>query len=232
MSFSHTHLNTYNLAKDDFTTLITDHSLNVLSFQGYGSNYMKNAGYSPDAFAQMAIQLAIYRLFGHQAGTYEATQMRPYLHGRTETTRTVSPASAAFVKRMGLVPQNDLNDESARRDKLKLLQKAVKSHIEYIGKAAKGKGVDRHLFGLSMLVGENEVAPTLFTDPVYQRSKTWRVSTSHLTHPKFENWGFGEVVFDGVGVGYAVKKDCCIFNLTARREHGWTKRLAHYLEEA
>ena len=189
-------------------------------------------GYSPDAFAQVAIQLAIYRLHGHQAGTYEATQMRPFLHGRTETTRSVSPQSAAFVKRMGLTPYNDFNEDKARKEKLSLLQEAVKSHVQYIGKAAKGNGVDRHFFGLSMLVGENESVPNLFSDPVYQRSKTWRVSTSHLTHPNFENWGFGEVVPDGVGVGYAVKKDCCIFNLTARREHGWTERLGHYLEEA
>ena len=72
------------------------------SFQGYGSNFIKKAGFSPDAYVQMAIQVATYRLFGKQCATYESTQVRPYLHGRTETTRSVSPASAAFVDRMGL----------------------------------------------------------------------------------------------------------------------------------
>ncbi len=162
-------------------------------FQGYGSDYIKKVGYSPDAYVQMAIQLAIYRLFGKQAGTYEATQMRPYLHGRTETTRTVSPASAAFVKSMGLRPQNDINDESKRNEKLSLLRDAVQSHVEYIKKAGKGKGVDRHFFGMSMLLTDKDTPPTLFSDPLFIRSKRWRVSTSHLTHPRFENWGFGEV---------------------------------------
>ena len=180
----------------------------------------------------MAIQLATYRLHGQQVGTYEATQVRPFLHGRTETTRTVSPASAAFVKRMGLKPQNDVNDKSARNEKLSLLREAVKSHVQYIGKAAKAKGVDRHFFGMAMLVTDEDESPLLFSDPLYQRSKTWRNSTSHLTHPKFDNWGFGEVVPDGVGIGYGVKKDSCIFNLTARREHGFTERLSHLLEEA
>ena len=180
----------------------------------------------------MAIQLATYRLFGEQVGTYEATQMRPFLHGRTETTRAVSPASAAFVKRMGLRPQNDLNDEGAREEKLALLSEAAQSHANYTKKAGKGKGVDRHFFGMAMLVNEDDISPALFSDSLYLKSKKWRVSTSHLTHPKFENWGFGEVVTDGVGVGYGVKKDSCIFNITSRREHGWTEHLCHLLEEA
>lgn len=219
-------------AKQDFITLVNDHSLNVQSFRGYGSSYIKKAGYSPDAYVQMAIQLAVYRLFEKQAGTYEATQMRPYLHGRTETTRSVSPESEAFVKCMGLTPKRDENDPEARKVKINLLGEAVKAHVKYIVAAGKGKGVDRHFLGMSMLVADNEEAPDLYSHPLFIRSKTWRVSTSHLTHPKFENWGFGEVVPDGVGVGYGVKSDCCIFNITARKEHDWTERLCHLLEEA
>jgi carnitine O-acetyltransferase len=221
-----------NAAKDDFITLVSDHALDVQAFHGYGSNYIKKAGYSPDAYVQMAMQLAVYRLHGQQVGTYEATQVRPFLHGRTETTRTVSPASAAFVKIMGLKPKNDLNDESTRNEKLTLLREAAQSHGKYTRKAGQAKGVDRHLFGMSMLVADKEVPPKLMSDPVYLRAKKWRVSSSHLTHPNFENWGFGEVVPDGVGVGYSVNKDSCVFNITARREHGWTERLSHLLEEA
>lgn len=219
-------------AKSDFVTLVTEHDLHVQSFQGYGSNYIKSVGYSPDAYVQMAIQLATYRLFGKQAGTYEATQVRPFLHGRTETTRSVSPESNAFVKAMGLRPKHDENDKASRSEKLSLLHSAVTSHVKYIGNAAKGMGVDRHLLGLSMLVEEGEIAPVLNSHPLHIRAKTWRVSTSHLTHPKFENWGFGEVVPNGVGVAYGIKADSCIFNIAARKEHCWTDRLSHLLEEA
>ena len=200
-------------------------------FQGYGSSYIKKAGHSPDAYVQMAIQLAMYRLHGKQTGTYEATQMRPYLHGRTETTRSVSMESCAFVKCMGLQPTFE-DCESSLKEKRLLLQKSTTSHVKYIGKAGSGKGVDRHLFGMSMLAcGEDEM-PALYSDPLFVRSKTWRVSTSHLSHPKFENWGFGEVVPDGVGIGYGVNAESCVFTLTARKEHGWTERLSYLLEEA
>jgi len=218
-------------AKSDFTTLITDHDQHVQSFQGYGSTYMKKVGYSPDAYAQMAIQLAVYRLHGKQVGTYEATQVRKFLHGRTETTRTASKESAAFVKRMGLIP-NFKDDVSSMEEKRALLQKAVQSHVKYLGNAAQGKGVDRHFLGLSMLANEDDKVPSLYSDPLFVRSKTWRVSTSNLTHPNIENWGFGEVVPDGLGIGYAVKSDSCTFNVHARKEHGWTDKVSHLLEEA
>jgi carnitine O-acetyltransferase len=166
--------------------------MQVQSFQGYGSNAIKKMGYSPDAYVQIAMQLATYRLWKEQGGTYEATQVCPFLHGRTETTRTVSPASEAFIKTMGLRPKRDEINESKRQEKLALLQEAVSSHVKYIGSAAKAMGVDRHFLGLALSVNEGEPAPSLFSHPLYARSKTWRVSTSHLTHPRFDSWGYGE----------------------------------------
>ena len=219
-------------AKAHFMKLTGDHDLHVQSFQGYGSNFMKKCGFSPDAYVQIAMQLATYRLWGEQAGTYEATQVRPFLHGRTETTRTISIANEAFVKKMGLFPNFIERDKLAREEKVNLLRAAVDSHIEYIGNAAKAMGVDRHFLGLSMLVKDGEVAPDLYSHPLFIRSKRWRVSTSNLTHPNFENWGYGEVFPDGVGLAYSVKSDSCCFNVTALKDLQWTDRLCHHLEEA
>jgi len=178
------------------------------------------------------MQLATYRLWGEQAGTYEATQVRPFLHGRTETTRSVSTESSAFVHRMGLRPAMDEHDESVRQEKLRLLQDAVAAHVKYIGQAAQAQGVDRHFFGLSMLVQDGESAPDLYSDAVFARSKRWRVSTSHLTHPKFDGWGYGQVVPDGVGLAYSIHPRHCVFNITALKETGWTEKLSALLEES
>lgn len=245
-----------------FSEMITSNELSVRSFQDYGSDLMKKMGYSPDAFVQMAIQLATYRLFGRQCATYESTQVRPFLHGRTgktilillflirthnhnihfltmilslflgrkiETTRSISPASAKFVKRMGTRPMNDeLDQSSAKEEKRLLLTKAVDSHVDYIRSAAQGMGVDRHLFGLSMVVEEGEDAPSLFAHPLYINSKTWRVSTSTLPN----NPGFGPVAEDGVAVAYDVKPNSCFFTITCRREQQYSKALSRQLELA
>jgi carnitine O-acetyltransferase len=61
-------------------------SVSVLTFDGFGSDFIKKSGNPPDAFVQVAMQLAAYRLFGETVGTYESTQVRPFRHGRTEVT--------------------------------------------------------------------------------------------------------------------------------------------------
>ena len=104
-------------AKKDFKQLVNDHDLHVESFQGYGSTFIKKAGFSPDAYVQMAIQLATFRLFGKQVATYESTQVRPFLHGRTEVTRSVSLASNKFVEFMGMESSGDDELDCRRSEK-------------------------------------------------------------------------------------------------------------------
>merc|ERR1712150_267667 len=146
-------------AQKDHAKLVEDHDLQVQSYHGYGSTFIKKSKFSPDAFVQMAIQLAGYRLFGEQVGTYEATQVRPFLHGRTETTRSVTEDSAAFVKKMGLHPKFDEHIASERKEKLELLRAAVHAHVTYISNASQAMGVDRLFLGLSMEVQDGEDAP-------------------------------------------------------------------------
>ena len=215
-----------------FSTLINEHTLHAQSFQGYGSYFIKKSGFPPDAFVQTAMQLATYRLFGEQVGTYEATQVRSFLHGRTEVTRAATTESEAFIKRMGFRPKLDEDNSAIRKEKLSLLKRATSTHAKNTGLAAKAQGVDRHLMGLSMMVKEGETLPTLYSDPVFLRSKRWRSSTSQLSHPRFNLWGYGEVVPDGVGLAYAILPRSCVFNITALKSTGWPEKLSELLEEA
>ena len=61
-------------SKANLDALASAHEMQVQSFWGYSAGAIKKMGYSPYAFVQMAIQLATYRLWGVQGGTYEATQ--------------------------------------------------------------------------------------------------------------------------------------------------------------
>ena len=74
------------VAREEFKDLVGKQSVSVLAFDGFGSDFIKKSGNPPDAFVQVAMQLATYRLFGEQVGTYESTQVRPFRHGRTEVT--------------------------------------------------------------------------------------------------------------------------------------------------
>ena len=53
---------------------------------------------SPDAFIQLALQLAYFKdSDGKCALTYESSMTRLYLHGRTETVRSLTQEVKEFV---------------------------------------------------------------------------------------------------------------------------------------
>lgn len=165
----------------DFDALKSKHELAVLDFQGYGKGAIKKFKCSPDAWVQMVIQLAYFKLFGECAPTYESAQTRKFRWGRTETIRSCSVESKAFVEAMEDV---NASDES-RSEKF---QAAVKQHLAYASAAADGQGVDRHLFGLKKLLQEGEAVPALYEDPAYGLSSTWKLSTSQISSEVFDNW--------------------------------------------
>ncbi|KAI8055789.1 acyltransferase ChoActase/COT/CPT [Syncephalis plumigaleata] len=210
-------------AERNFDQLVGKHELSVLAYSTYGKNLIKRFRMSPDAYVQMVIQLAYFKKYGVSRPTYESAQTRKFKHGRTETCRTVSSDSVAFVKAM--------EDPALPTDKkAAALRQAVTSHVKYMSDAVEGRGVDRHLFGLRMLLKSNEEKPEIFTDPAYPESCHWYLSTSQLTSEYFDGYGWGEVVPDGYGVAYMIKENSLHFNVTSMKLG--SKQMTHYLAEA
>ncbi|TYZ60167.1 hypothetical protein PybrP1_006498 [[Pythium] brassicae (nom. inval.)] len=210
-----------------FDATVAAHDLHVQAFYGYGARAIKGFGCSPDAFAQVAIQLAYRKLFGISVPTYEASQTRLFLHGRTETTRSCSQQSADFTAAMVDASGADVG-AAAKRE---LLLAAANRHVQYMKRAAQGLGVDRHLLGLRMLVRPGETVP-FFEDPAMTSSRYWRISTSHLTNELFDGWGWGEVVPEGLGIAYSIKDGSLQFNIACRQHGNWAARIGHLLEES
>lgn len=88
-------------ADADAQKLISDLHLRILVHNNYGKGFMKKCRLSPDAYIQMALQLAYYRDAGRFSLTYEASMTRLFREGRTETVRPCTIESAAWVKSMG-----------------------------------------------------------------------------------------------------------------------------------
>lgn len=80
--------------------LINDLQLRIYRHDHYGKGFMKTCRLSPDAYIQMALQLAYYRDAGRFSLTYEASMTRLFREGRTETVRPCTIESAAWVKSM------------------------------------------------------------------------------------------------------------------------------------
>ena len=80
--------------------MVQAHDLRVVVCSSYGKGLVKRFGVSPDAYAQMVIQLAYYKLYEKSCPTYESAQTKKYAWGRTETCRSVSNESVNWVKAM------------------------------------------------------------------------------------------------------------------------------------
>lgn len=109
-------------------SMIQDLDITVMVFHHFGKDFPKSEKLSPDAFIQMALQLAYYRytpppgrmkpggrwkdlpgvssapfsprIYGQACATYESASLRMFHLGRTDTIRSASVASLTFVKAM------------------------------------------------------------------------------------------------------------------------------------
>jgi carnitine O-acetyltransferase len=133
-------LQSIQVAEKNFDELIKTQDLSVVVCPQYGKNLIKKLGCSPDAYTQMVIQLAYYKLYGTCRATYESAQTKKYKWGRTETCRSVTNESVAWVKAMQ-------NPTVSVKEKGELGRKAVAAQSSYMAKAVEGFGVDRHLLG-------------------------------------------------------------------------------------
>ena len=189
-----------DLAQKHFDDLLGRHDLSVQAYQGYGKKLIKRFKLSPDAYVQMTIQLAYYKMFGKSKPTYESVMTRRFQQGRTEACRSVSDDSIAFCRAIS-DPSSDLFDVIA------LFRRAVESHVQYLHAAADGKRVDRHSFGLRKLLKAGEGMPAVFSDPAYTYSSTWVLSTSQLSSEYLNGFGWSQVVDHGFGIAYMINEN-------------------------
>ncbi|XP_059190782.1 carnitine O-palmitoyltransferase 1, liver isoform isoform X2 [Centropristis striata] len=188
------------------TTLADDVDSHIFPFNDFGKGLIKKCRTSPDAFIQIALQLAHYRDKRKFCLTYEASMTRLFREGRTETVRSCTMETCAFVRAM--------IGEETREECLKLLKLAAEKHQNMYRLAMTGEGIDRHLFCLyvvSKYLGEDSA----FLKEVL--SEPWRLSTSQtplqqlelfdlVKHPEYvsSGGGFGPVADDGYGVSYII----------------------------
>uniref|UniRef100_A0A8C5N893 Carnitine O-palmitoyltransferase 1, liver isoform-like n=1 Tax=Gouania willdenowi TaxID=441366 RepID=A0A8C5N893_GOUWI len=183
-----------------------DIDFHVFSFRDFGKGKVKKCRVSPDAFIQMALQMAYFRSRKTFCLTYEASMTRLFREGRTETVRSCSNESSAFVRALEGGEAADV----CRR----LFHSASEKHQLLYRCAMTGAGIDRHLFCL-YVVSKYLGLESPFLKEVL--SEPWRLSTSQtpiqqvelfdmVNYPEYISCGggFGPVADDGYGVSYSI----------------------------
>ncbi|XP_032653631.1 carnitine O-acetyltransferase isoform X2 [Chelonoidis abingdonii] len=215
-------------AKQNLNIMVQDLDIKVMVFHHFGKNFPKLEKISPDAFIQMALQLAYYRMYGQVCATYESASLRMFRLGRTDTIRSASVDSLKFVQAMD-------NPSKQNQEKVELLRRATEAHRAYTDMAIRGNAIDRHLLGMKLQAIEDLVSmPELFMDTAYAVAMHFNLSTSQVPAKTDCVMCFGPVVPDGYGVCYNPMDDHINFAMSAYNSCAETNaaRLAHYLEKA
>lgn len=206
-------------------TLIEDVEMALLVWTEYGKGFIKKLRISPDAFLQMALQFTYYRNQGYFSLTYEASMTRLFREGRTETVRSCTKESSDFVQAM-------LDEKQTREERLKLLRAAAEQHQCLYRDAMCGKGVDRHLFALYIVMRYLEESSPFF-DKIFPPQYLLSTSQTPLNQCEAEcpglsmdqklglvsaGGGFGPVTDTGYGVSYIIAgEDQISFHISSKK---------------
>ncbi|XP_074655246.1 carnitine O-acetyltransferase-like isoform X2 [Tubulanus polymorphus] len=195
-------------ATGNIDTLVNGLELRARDFTGFSKTISKSLKFSPDAFIQMGIHLAYYRMHGKVTPGYESASMRGFRLGRTEAIRACSSALLDFCKAMDADVPADTKTE--------LMKTAITEHSKYTRACMAGDGVDRHLFGLKLAALTNRLpVPEIITDPTFDAGVRFRISSSQVPSKYDITTCFGPMYPDGYGFCYNPKPDKLLYVLTA-----------------
>jgi len=194
---------------EELDSVVDDLMLRTLWFTDFGKKFIKMQKLSPDAFIQVAFQLAYYRIYKEPCATYESGSLRRFQLGRTETIRSCSVASLSFCQAM-------MTEGVSDATRTEELRKAVAAHRKYTDQVVSGQGIDRHLLGLKLTALDNGLdIPQLFMDLAFKENVHFRLSTSQVASKFPMVLNFGPVVPDGYGICYNPQENQILLSITS-----------------
>ncbi|XP_053477302.1 choline O-acetyltransferase [Ictalurus furcatus] len=199
---------------DKLQWLVKNLDMNVHKFSSYGKEFIKKHKMSPDAYIQVALQLAFYRCHGRLVPTYESASIRRFQQGRVDNIRSSTAEALEFVKAM-----TDKKLSLMDAEKMEKLYDAIKAQTNYTILAITGMAIDNHLLGLREISKElNLEKPEIFKDETYITSNQFILSTSQVPTTVEMFCCYGPVVPNGYGACYNPQSDHIIFCVSSFRD--------------
>ncbi|MFI6094818.1 choline/carnitine O-acyltransferase [Lentzea sp. NPDC051213] len=203
----------------------------TLSFGDFGKQRAKELRISPDAFVQMAYQLAHQRSKGLLGATYESIGTRQFQNGRTEAMRVVTTEAVRFVSTME-------DPAASRATRRAALRAAADKHVQRAKECQVGSAPEQHLWELQLIQkrrgGTEPLA--LYDTPGWTIMRDDYLSTSSAPSVHIQYFGFGSTSAKCIGVAYVLLPDR--FNLylstprpVADEMHTFAARLGEAIHE-
>ncbi|MFE1774904.1 choline/carnitine O-acyltransferase [Streptomyces sp. NPDC059008] len=190
-------------AAEAFAQYGADTATRTVSFDDFGARTAKSLGVSPDAFVQLAYQLAHQRAKGRLGATYESIATRQWRRGRTEAMRVVTPEIVEFVAAM----EDPATDPDARRA---ALHTAARAHVTRAKECQAGDAPEQHLWELELIQRRRGPELGLAEQPALYRTPGWLtlrddyLSTSSAPSTHIQYFGFGSTSSRCIGVAYVL----------------------------
>ena len=167
----------------------------------FGANRAKELGMSPDAFAQMAYQLAHRRAKGLTGATYESIATRQFQNGRTEAMRVVTPEVVRFA--------DVLTSDASAEEKREAFRAAAAKHVARAKECQAGDAPEQHLWELQLIGkrGGDTETPALYTSPGWLKMRDDYLSTSSAPSVHIQYFGFGSTSPQCIGIAYVLLPD-------------------------
>jgi carnitine O-acetyltransferase len=186
-------------AAKEFIAYTEDTATSTVSFEDFGADRAKSLRVSPDAFVQVAFQLAHRRAKGFTGATYESIATRTFRNGRTEAMRVVTPEIVAFVTAMD-------DPDATKAERAAALRAAAGAHVARAKECQAGDAPEQHLWELQLLAKRRGLDwdPELYSSPGWVKMRDDYLSTSAAPSVNIQYFGFGATSEHCIGVAYVL----------------------------
>lgn len=186
-------------AAKDYVSYGEDTATTTLSFEDFGADRAKSLRISPDAFVQLAFQLAHRRAKGFTGATYESIATRQFRSGRTEAMRVVTPEITDFVTAMD-------DPDATEPERAAALRAAAARHAARAKECQEGDAPEQHLWELQLLAQRRGIdwKPELYVSPGWVKMRDDYLSTSAAPSVNIQYFGFGATSEHCIGVAYVL----------------------------
>jgi len=154
-------------AEEEHKKSTNDIAMSLKSFNTFGKRCLLQHRFHPEAFLQLAIQLAYIRLHNSPASSYVTASTRMFYHGRTETCRATTTESVNLANAI-------IEGAKSKSELYQLMKQAISKFQSLMNEAMLGQGCDRHLLGLQILASELEPFKgkqlDIFNDKAFKKS--------------------------------------------------------------
>jgi carnitine O-acetyltransferase len=223
---------TIALASTEFHSMAAQIATLAFTFGDFGAVRIKQLKASPDAFAQIAFQLAHFRTKGLIGTTYESIATRTFDRGRTEAMRVVTPQILHFVEKMQ-------HEHASHGERIEAFRTAAKAHSQRARDCQSGQAPEQHLWQMQMIASQRgrdlgiEEPLDLFGSPGWRKMRNDYLSTSSAPSNHCLTFGFGATSEQCIGIGYIVWSDhISAFLSTPRTGESAMHEFAQHLEVA